>query len=236
MNLLFSTFSNTKKILKSWLSHDPFTQSAAAAYYAIFSLPGLLIIFTGISAFFLEKEEVKEKVSAQLSTMLSEDATNNIYQIIYNMQVQDSSLLAVAIGVLTLLLGATGLFVQLQRSLNNIWEIEVRKSAGILRFILDRMISLGVIITVGFVLLTSLLMTTFVTFLVEWFSEQFSDMWLQAIETTNFLLSFITVTLLFTVIFKVLPDVKIVWSCAFRGGFVSACIFMIGGICPEILL
>ena len=221
-------FSNIKNIFKSWLDHDPFTQSAAAAYYAIFSLPGLLIIFMGISAFFLEQKEIEEKITAHFNTIFNENTTASIYQIVDNMQLEDNSLLAVGVGLLTLFLGATGLFVQLQRSLNNIWDVEERKSSGLWRFMLDRMLSLGVIITVGFLFLISLLTTALVTFVIEWFSSHFSPALIQTITITNFLLSFMTITLLFSIIFKVLPDVKVAWKHALEGGVISAAIFIMG--------
>ena len=214
--------------IKNWLHDDPFTQSAAAAYYAIFSLPGLMIIIMALAALFFDQEQIETQVLNDISNTLGANTADSIEQIVESTQQEDRDRWAMIIGLATLFFGATGLFVQLQRSLNHIWEVEVKKSTELWDFLKSRLISFGLILVIGFLLLISLTITTALTVFGEWVASHFSPKWAFMLAFLNFGLSLLTITTLFTLIFKILPDAKVQWSVAFLGGALSAVLFTIG--------
>ena len=207
---------------------DPFTQSAAAAYYAIFALPGLLIIVMAIAAFVFDQSRVEAEVLGHITNILGAQAAQNVNQIVTETQQGDRDTWAMIAGIITLLFGATGLFAQLQRSLNRIWEVEVKKSAGLLAFLKTRLISFSVILVIGFLLLVSLSLTAIINLLGEWISAQFSPSLATILSLVNMTFSFLTITALFTFIFKMLPDAIVSWRSAFFGGALSTILFTIG--------
>lgn len=221
LNILYTAFKN-------WLGDDPLTQSAATAYYAIFSLPGLLIIVMALAAIFFDQQRVEEEVLGHISQMLGQDAARRVDQIVSNTQHDSRDFWAMITGIATLLFGATGLFVQLQRSLNRIWEVEVKKSIGWKLFLKRRLISFGMILVIGFLLLISLSLTTVITLLGEWLSAQFSPDFAVILTTINIAFSFLTILILFALIFKILPNAQVEWRVAFLGGALSTVLFTFG--------
>jgi membrane protein len=214
--------------LKNWFDDDPFTQSAAAAYYAIFSFPGLLIITMSVAAFAFDQQQVETQVVGKLSQMLGAETAQNLNEIAQETQRKDRDVWALVIGLLTLSFGATGLFAHLQRALNQIFEVEVKESAGIWLFIKARLISFGVVLMLGFLLLISLSLTAVINLLSDWISAQFSPAFSLAIAVVNVLVSFLLTILLFTLIYRILPDARMAWRSAAMGGVVAALFFKIG--------
>jgi len=217
-----------KKSLGNWLSDDPFTQSAAAAYYAIFALPGLLIIVMAMAAFVFDQNQVEEVVLGHISNILGAQTAQSVDQIVTETQQGDRDVWAMIAGAVTLLFGATGLFAQLQRSLNRIWEVEIKKSTGWMAFLKSRITSFSLILVIGFLLLISLSLTAIMTMLGEWLSAQFSPSLALTLSSLNMVFSFLTITALFTFIFKILPDAIVFWRDAFWGGALSTFLFIIG--------
>ena len=216
------------KAFKNWFNNDPFMHSAAAAYYAIFSFPGLLIITTAVAAFAFDQQQVETQVIGKISQMIGAETAQNINEIVQETQRQNRDLWALIIGVLTLSFGATGLFAQLQISLNHIFEVEAAQTTGAWSFVKTRLISFGIILMLGLLLLISLSLTALITVLNDWISSQFSSVFLSIIYLINLLVSFSIVTVLFTLIYKILPDTKIAWRSAFFGGIVATLFFKIG--------
>ena len=216
------------KTIQNWLSDDPFTQSAAAAYYAIFSLPGLLIIVMAVAAVFFDQQRVETEILGYIGNILGRDVSLSIKKIVEETQQRDRDLWAMIAGVATLIFGATGLFAQLQRSLNYIWGVELSQKAGWWVFLKSRLISFGLILIVGFLLLISLSFTAFFTIFSDWFATQFSPDWAQGLLIFNTAFSFCIIVILFALIFKILPDTHVDWDVAFYGGVISAILFSIG--------
>ncbi len=213
---------------KNWFSDDPFTNSAAAAYYAIFSFPGLIIIIMSVAALAFDSQQVQSLVSGQLSQILGKDTANNLFKIVEETQREDRDKWALIAGMLTLSFGATGLFANLQRSLNNIFQIEVKKSAGILIFLRTRLISFGIVLILGLLLLVSLSLTALITLFSDWITMQFSTSFTLLIAVITLITSLSIVTSLFTLIYKILPDADIKWRSALMGGVLATILFEIG--------
>lgn len=213
---------------KNWNANEPFQMSAAVSYYALFSFPALLIIIIQTTGVFYEKREIKNKIIKEISEVLGRDAANTIESMLQNAIDIEQTSLVIIIGVITLLYGATGMFIALQKSLNTIWKVKPKPKNEFLKMIKDRIFSLGLILVIGFLLLTSLVLTALITATTDWIGGHFPNFIIYAIQFINFILSFILTTVLFALIFKVLPDVKIQWKDVWLGAFITTMLFSIG--------
>jgi membrane protein len=216
------------KAFWSWWESDSFSKSAAVAYYSIFSFPGLLIIIMGMAAIFFDRASVEAQAIGHIREVLGYDIAFNIDHIIDETQRKDRDIWALVIGFATLLVGAGGVFGQLQKALNDIWEVKVKKRAAWLEFLKHRATAFGIILAIGFLLTVSLAITALLTALGDWVAGQMPVYALYGVHLVNFLLSYCMITFLFTLIFKILPDVHLPWRTSLAGGAVSTVLFVIG--------
>ena len=221
-------FSYLKETFQHWQDDEAFRQSAVIAYYSIFSLPALIIIVVNVAGLVYGQQEIRGQITDQIGSMIGGEAARQVQTMVANASDQGNSTLAIIIGVATLLFGATGLFYQLQQSLNKVWDVEPKPNAGILKVIMDRSLSLGIILAIGFLLIVSLIATAAISALSEWMQQQLSEALVYVFYVVNFLLSFGIVTLFFALIYKVLPDVEIPWRTVWIGSIVTAILFTIG--------
>ena len=218
-----------KETYKGWMENDPFDLSAIVAYYAIFSLPALLIIIVAIAGTIFGKEAVEGKVAEQAGAMIGADAGKDIQEMIKNSYKKNTSVLMTIMGVATLLFGATGVFIALQKSLNKIWNVKPDpKKGGIKKMIFDRATSFGLVLSVGFLLLISLVITSLLAALSDWLSTRIPESLLVVFHIADFIISFGVITLLFALLYKFLPDVKVEWKSVWIGAVVTAFLFTIG--------
>ncbi len=217
-----------KETYKEWNDGDPWRQSAVVSYYAIFSLPALLIIVITVAGSIFGEDAVEGKVSSEIGNMIGPDAAVEVETMISNAYQHENSVLATIIGIATLLFGATGVFYQLQQSLNNIWEVAPDKNAGIKKLVKDRVSSFGIILVIGFLLLISLVLTAALTALSDFIMQYLPSYLLYVFYVAEFLLSFGIITLLFAMIYKILPDVEMEWKTVWVGAAVTAILFIIG--------
>ncbi len=213
---------------KNWNANEPFQMSAAVSYYALFSFPALLIIIIQTTGLFYEKNEIKGKIINEITDVLGKDVAKTIEVMLKNAVDQDQSTLVIVIGIVTLLYGATGMFIALQKSLNTIWGVKPKPKSEILKMIKDRIFSLGLILMIGFLLLTSLILTALITATTDWIGLHFPNIIIYVIQVINIILSIVLTTILFAMIFKVLPDVKMKWRDVWLGAFVTTILFSIG--------
>lgn len=222
-------FSLLKETYQEWNEDDPWRMAAAMSYYAIFSLPGLLIIVITVAGYFFSEAAVEGEIENQIAEMIGQEAARSVQNMISNAQNIESSTWAAIIGIATLIFGATGVFYQLQQSLNKIWEVEVKKEeAGIKKLLLDRVSSFGMILIIGFLLLISLVLTAGLSALSDYISKNLPEYLLYVFYVAEFLVSYGLITLLFALIYKVLPDVTIKWSAVWVGALVTGALFVIG--------
>jgi membrane protein len=218
----------TKKSFFAWNKADPFRQSAIVAYYAIFSMPALLVIIISSAGLIFGQEAIKGEISQQISSVLGVDTANQIESIIANASEHKSSIWATVIGFITLVIGCTGVFTELQVSLNQIWEVKPSAKKKWLKSLKDRLFSFGLILSIGFLLLISLLFTAGLAAFSGWVKNHLPDFVLVVFELLDFLLSFCVISLLFALMFKILPDAKIRWKDIWIGSIVTALLFIIG--------
>ena len=221
--------SLVKETYKDWVDDEPFDQSAIVAYYSIFSLPALLIIIVTIAGIAFGQKAVQDQISSQIGGMIGPDSAKDIQGMIASSYQQGNSGIALVIGVATLLFGATGVFIALQKALNRIWEVKINPDkSGLKMLIRARDVSFGVVLTIGCLLLLSLVITAALTALSGWVEERMPDFFLYIFYVVDFLISISIITLLFAMLFRFLPDVNIEWKSVWTGAVITALLFVIG--------
>lgn len=202
--------------------------SASLSYYTIFSLPPLLIIIMTISSFFYGKEAVAGRFFIQINKMVGNEAAIQIQQTIKNIELSNSNMFAAVFGGIMLVIGASGVFAEIQSSINFIWGLHAKPNKGIVKFIKNRMMSFSMIAVASFLLLVSLMVNTIMDIINARLIIYFPDITVYLFYVLNLLLLFATTTILFSIIFRTLPDGKIVWKDALIGSGFTSVFFMIG--------
>jgi len=217
-----------KNILSAWLNENSFSQSAAAAYYAVFSLPGLIIVMSVMASLFYEKTLVDNEINAMIEGFIGQELSFNLQTMMTDINFKKASWITLTIGIVTILFGATRFFMQLQRSLNYIWDVEIKKSSTIWLVIKKRLMSLALVLFVGFMLLVTLSVTSVMTILADYIAIEIPYINIDTMVIVNRAVMFSIVVLLFTLIFKIVPDAIIHWQSSVIGAIVSATFFTLG--------
>ncbi|PKL86057.1 MAG: ribonuclease BN [Ignavibacteriae bacterium HGW-Ignavibacteriae-1] len=218
-----------KTAFKEWWEKDPFKESAVIAFYAIFSLPGLLVVIVTIAGYFLGEDAVNNRLSSQISSALGADTAKQIQDMIATASESKKSVWATIIGVVTILVGATGVFAQFQRSLNIIWEVKTDESkSGIWSVLRGRLFSFGLLVAISFIMMASFMITSLLSAMGDWLSSQFSDSLLVVVQVINFIVSGLITAFLFAIMFKFFPDAEVKWKHVWWGSLLTAILFLLG--------
>jgi membrane protein len=201
--------------------------SAALAYYSIFSIAPLLVLAVGLAGWFLGDKAVSGHLSRELQGLVGAEAARAMQSMVVSASKPSQSLMATIVGLVTLLVGASGVFGQLKDALNTIWEVRPKPGLGIRGFVRERLLTFGMVLVIGFLLLVSFLLTTLLSAFSGWIGEilRLPD-WLWG--GAGMVVAFAIVTLLFALIFKVLPDVKIAWNHVWIGAATTGLFFELG--------
>lgn len=227
-NYFKNIWSITKATFVEWNKTDPFRQSATVSYYAVFSMPALLVIVIACAGFAFGREAVQGQISSQIGTALGPETSKQVEEIIAKASETKSSVWATIISIITLILGCTGVFQQLQISLNQIWGVKVSAQKKWLKSLKDKLFSFGIVITIAFLMLVSLLVSALLNGFSNWIKAHLPDFMLVVFQSLNFVLSFAIISLLFAIMFKVLPDVKVRWRSVWIGAFATTLLFLLG--------
>ncbi len=224
MNTAISLLKNT---VRESLNDKVMRLSAAMSYYAIFSLAPLLLIAISIAGFLYGQDAASGLLAEQLQQTLGAAAAETVQDMIASTRDQSSSVAASIIGVIMMLVGAGGVFLQLQDALNIAWGLAPNPDRGVGGIIRDRLLSFSMVLTVGFLLLISLLLTTFLQAMSDWVSMTLP---LPAVfwSLLSAIISFAVIAALFAAIFRVLPDAELEWRDVRLGAVVTAVLFVIG--------
>ena len=202
--------------------------SGSLAYYTVFSLAPMFVIIIFVAGLVLGQEAAQGQIETQLTSFIGADAASQIQDMIKNAAIQDKGGMALVIGILVLLIGATTVFGEIQDSINQIWGLKTNPKKGMISLVMSRLMSFGMIATLGFLLLVSLMATAVVESLMGRLKAVFPDGAVVLIYIANLVLTLAVVTVLFAIIFKVLPDAKITWKAVWPGAITTALLFMIG--------
>ena len=210
-------------------SNDSVTKLAASlAYYTVFSIGPLILIIISVAGLFFEENRISGELYSQIADLMGQDAANQVLAISDNMRQEHKGLLYTIIGAGVLAFGATGVFADMQDSLNYIWCIKAKPKLGILKYVTTRLLSFSLVIGLGFLLMVSLVINTVLKLITDrLFSRLGQAETLLALVLNNAII-FAIITLLFTIIYKVLPDAKIRWRDTIVGAAFTTVLFMIG--------
>jgi membrane protein len=220
------------KVLKdsfSSFSDDKVTKlSASLAYYTVFSMGPLLILIISLCGIFLGREAMEGQVYGQLEGFMGKDTAAQLQGIIKNAAISGKGPVALVIGAVTLLIGSTTVFGEIQDSINGIWGVKPKPKRGWLKMLQNRFLSFSVIVSLGFILLVSLAVTSVVDGLNDVLARRFSEVSVIFFYIVNQVVTLAVISFIFGVIFKVLPDAKIKWRDVMLGSIVTGLLFMIG--------
>lgn len=222
-----SIFSLLKESVKEWQEDEALQLGAALAYYTIFSIAPMLLVVIGIAGLAFGREAVQGQIVGQIQGLVGRDGAEAIQTMIANAGQHEGGLFATIIAFVTILFGATGVFVQMQTTLNHIWDVKPKPDQGIKGMLRARAAAFGMLLGVGFLLLVSLVLSTALAAMDSYVVGLMPGAEL-LLRVLGFAVSFAVVTLLFAMIFRFLPDVKIEWRDVMFGAAVTALLFTIG--------
>lgn len=216
------------KTYKKWIEKEPFQLGAIVAYYAILSLPALLIIILNVVGAVWGKELVRGELASEISAALGPDTAESILSMIADRGDDSTSIFATILGIAVLLYGATGVFFHLQNVLDNIWEIKKTYSSEIIATLIGRLKSFGFILIFGFLLLISFVITAVLTTFANRLTSMFSANITGTAYLIDIVLSFFFIYILFAAMFKFLPSAPIPWKAVRVGAVLTTLLFIIG--------
>jgi membrane protein len=228
MNKIKFTFSLIKDSFNEFMNDNGLKLSAALSYYTVFSLAPMLLVIISVVSFFYGREAFTGELFGQISGLVGKDAAAQLQEIIKNAEISNKSTVAATVGVVTLLIGATGVFAEIQDSINYIWSIKSKPKKSWLAYLKNRLLSFSVILTLGFLLIVSLGVNTAVDLLSSRLERYFSEVSVVIFSVVNIALVLVILTALFTAIFKVLPDGHVRWKECLVGASFTAVMFAIG--------
>lgn len=227
-----------KKLKKAWMiiretgsafsEDNAFKLSASLSYYTLFALGPVLIIIISLAGIFLGRDAVEGRLYGEMKNLLGDEASIQIQQIIANHHHSHSSTTGAIIGFVILLIGATGVFTEMRGSINFIWSVKARPEKSWLKYLINRLLSFLLVLGLGFVLIVSLITNTILTLMSDKLMRFFHNYTIYLFNLVNTAIILVVITMLFAIIFKVLPDARIKWKDAIIGSAVTAVLFLIG--------
>lgn len=213
--------------IQGWLDDNASSMGAALAYYTIFSLAPLLLMVVAVAGLVYGDDEARNALLEQFDSLIGHNGAQAIRVILYSARDVHGGLVSVAISVVTLFIGATTVFAELQRDLDHIWHADKPRRSTVANMVRTRLLSFGMILGIGFLLVVSLAVSAAIAAAGTLWGN-----WLGGFETVlqwaNFLLSFSVITVLFAVIYKVLPNVDVAWSDVWLGAALTSILFVLG--------
>jgi membrane protein len=217
-----------KETFKGFIGDNALQLSAALSYYTIFSLPPLLIIIISLSGIFFGADAVRGEIFGQIKDLVGNNAALQIQETLKNVKLSSNNFFVTFTGIVVLLIGASSVFAEIQDSINTIWGIKAKPKRGLIKFLYNRLMSFSMIASVGFLLLVSLIINSLIDILNKRLAFYFPQDTIFLFLVVNTLIVFIIITLLFSIIFKTLPDGKIAILDSIIGASFTAFLFMFG--------
>ena len=228
MNILRRGWALLAETVTLWMSRNAFEHAGALAFYTLFSLAPLIIILVAMTAVVYGDDAAQGQISSQITEFVGPRAAQAVEEAVYRSRLEQTGLLPTLLGLVALLFGATTVFAQMQTSLNDFWGVVARPTrSSIAVFLKTRLVSLGLVLVIGFLLLTSLAITAAIAALLR-YAEYWVPVPAPVLVGVDVLVSLLVITVLFAMIFKILPDVHLEWQDMWRGAFITACLFVAG--------
>jgi membrane protein len=217
-----------KRALALWLENNAFAYAGALAFFTLFSMAPVVIVLVSIIGFFFGEEAAQGQIVVQLEQAMGQEAAQAVETAVARSQLKGGNLVTTIFSVLAMLLGATTVFAQMQRALNTLWGVAPKPSRNSLMLLIKaRLMSLTVVLSIGFVLLVSLTLSVALRAVIDYAGD-----WIVVpgivLTSLEFLLSLVVISLLFGAIFRVLPDVRLSWRDVALGAVFTALAFSLG--------
>ncbi len=219
-----SLFSET---YRKWSDHEAPRLGASVAFYSILSFAPLLVLITAVIALVFGHENANGALVNEARQVIGDRGADTVQTLLKNAQKPASGVIASVVAFITLLFGASGVFTELQNALNLMWDVKSQSASGVIGMIKQRLFSFGMVLSVGFLLLVSLLLSAGLSYLGRFFG-QLVPMPPLILQSINFVVSFAAVTVLFALMFRYLPSAKVEWRDIFVGAVGTALLFIIG--------
>jgi membrane protein len=221
-------FNIMKDTVNGFIDENCMKLSASLAYYTVFSLGPMLVLLISLAGIFLGQDAIEGKIFYEIKGLIGSKAALQVQEMIKNLQLSGKSTTALVISIITLAVGATSVFSDIQNSINMVWHVKAKPKRGWVKLIKDRLLSSSLIISLGFLLVVSLIVNGIIIALTDRLKIYFPDITVLLLNLINLLISFIIISFLFAIIFKVLPDVKIKWKDVRAGAIFTTIFFIIG--------
>ncbi len=227
---IFSLYHFIKQVIMEFIDDNVMKYSASLAYYTVFSLAPMLIIIISICGWLFGKEAVQGQMYGEIKDLVGSAAALQIQENIKNIHLTKDTPLATIFSIIVLVIGGTGIFGEIQDSLNKIWGLKVKTKKAWWKLVLNRLLSFSLILSLGFVLIVSLVLTALIAIIGDRLNHILSGASKIFVPLIDNALSFVITALLFAIIFKVLPDAKIKWKDVSIGAIITAVLFTLGKI------
>jgi membrane protein len=215
---------------KEFINDNAIKLSASLSYYTIFALPPLIIVIIAVSGILLGKDAASGEIFLQINKVVGNEAAMQIQNIIKNVKLNNDNVFIAIVGVIALLISASGLFGEIQSSINYIWGLKAKPKRGLIKILKNRLMSFSMILTLGFLFILSLLANAIMDLLDTRLSVHFPELTVSLLYFFNILLMLVFMTILFYVIFRALPDGKVSFRDTLLGASITAGLFMVGKV------
>ena len=213
------------RAIRKFRKDDPVRLAGTTAYFAIFAMAPIVIIIISLAGLIMGKQEISTQVYDQLNTLIGNQGTEYIKSLVENYNSRDQNMIGTIIGVVVFLITSTTFFTVLQNSINHVWRVKAKPRHNILKALKDRLLSFGLILSMGFLLLVSMLIEAAISFLKDYMDKIFPGVEVILIDVTNILLTVAILTLIFALIFRFLPDAVVKWKVTWIGALITAVLF-----------
>ncbi len=217
-----------KNTVTSFMNDNAMKLSASLSYYTVFSLAPLLVVVISLLGIIYGKDAIEGQIYGQIHELIGKSAAIQIQETIKNISVSGDNTVGAIIGIGTLIFSATGVFIEIQDSINSVWSIKAKPKRGWFKYLKNRFLSFSLIISLGFLLLVSLVLSALMDLFSKRLERIFSDFTVYIAYGFNYLIVIGIITILFAIIFKVLPDGELRWKDALVGAAFTAFLFIIG--------
>ena len=214
-----------KLSIEDFIEHNSLKLSASLSYYTTFSIAPILIIIISVAGIFFGVEAVQGRIYHQLNGLIGNEAAQQIQAIIKNVETTQHNRNGAIVGLIILIIGASGVFTEIQDSINFLWSIKAKPKKGWVKVILNRLLSFSLIASFGFLLFVSLAANAILDVLSEPLKAYFADATIYLFYGVNTVFTLVVTTCMFTIIFKMLPDAIVHWRDACVGAFLTALLF-----------
>ncbi len=231
-NRFMKFFNNIKRLVSKtfevWSLNDPWTLSAAIAYYTIISLPAILVIILTITGYFYNEARIQQEIQSQISQLVGNESANQVIKMIDRAQLSTNTFWATIIGVATLIFSATGVFLQLQRALNQIWDIRIKPKKAFIKFLINRAFTLSTVVILGFLMMVSLVLSSLISLFSSFITDNLNIHIGFLYTAINGIFTLAITIIVFLLMFRILPDARVKWRYLLVGATVTALLFNLG--------